>query len=1027
MQEPIGPPAGTPSRPSRWDVLLATLVVGFAFLAASFPARNSDLWLHLAAGRLLASGGYVFGHDPFAYTTGGVYWANHAWLSDLALYLGYQTLGGAGLVALKAAGVALLAALLLRISRGAGPFWVAGGCVLLAVLAMSPRLLLQPACASLVLLAVCLWLLTLGGRALYFLPAVVALWVNVDEWFLLGPLTVALFAGGQLLAATNSPRVPAWLVPACLVACLFSPHHYHALTLPDALSPTVWASGLRHDVRFAPLFASPWRWEPLARVHLAAWAFFVLLALCLFSFGVNRPARRSGRLPVVLGFTLLAVWQVRLVPFFAVVAGPITALNLREVLAARPFTTLGRSAVLVASLALILLAGPGWLQGFQRRDRALGWDIVPDPSLKRLAETLTRWRREGALPEGARTFAVHPEAAHYFAWFAPGEKSFLDGRLRLFVPVADDYLRVCRAVGIGGRKGSAVGTDSPSEGEGVLRAYDIVGVVVYDPDLRRLGPALKTVSRSPDHWEILRIDGKALFVGGAGRSLTPGLPSFDAGQAAFAPGEDEALPPAPGNGPAALARPRVWWDAYLERPGGSSWEADAAAIYLRLFGEEAGRQLARQQVAVRARHMAGLVGCLAGGGSPGGVASGLLDRVFSPDLGRREAALPLLAVRAARRAVAADPTDANAWFVLGNAYLALDRTTAEAFPQGQGPGSGLLAEVRYVQTVTALVQAVILEPDLAAGHGILARLFQERGYLDLALRHRRAELELARRAGPLPGEDGEAFAGRLEGLEEALREIEATVMTAENRFVVHSDTLAADPLARARLAVSLGLAGKALDEVLLRSHPDLYGIEGLRLLLELLLRTGRAADARDLLDREELQGNPDSLGAYDLPGRSRDGRHWTYRFPACVWFDLCQAAAAGDYNRASGVLQALRERLKQGAGPLRDRLVPALAGRLTAEVGMGAAPEAILYRLFVRLDRDPLVGLLGQSQFIPVERADLHVLEGMLLLERGLPARAGEHFGLALETYRRAADTVAALPGLPLALHYRARVRRFER
>jgi tetratricopeptide (TPR) repeat protein len=821
MQEPIGPPAGPPARPSRWDVLLATLVVGFAFLAASFPARNSDLWLHLAAGRLLASGEYVFGHDPFAYTTEGVYWANHAWLSDLALYVGYRTLGGAGLVALGAAGVALLAALLLCISRGVGPFWVAGGCVLLAVLAMSPRLLLQPACASLVLLAVCLWLLTRGGRALYFLPAVVVLWVNVDEWFLLGPLTVALFAGGQLLAPPDSPRVPAWLVPACLVACLFSPHHYHALTLPDELSPAVWGSGLRHDVRFAPLFASPWRWEPLARVHLAAWAFFVLLALCLFSFAVNRPARRSGRLPVALGFALLAAWQVRLVPFFAVIAGPITALNLREVLAARPLTALGRPAVLVASLALIALAWPGWLQGFQRRDRALKWDVVPDPSLKRMAETLTRWRREGALPTGARTFAVHPEAAHYLAWFAPGEKSFLDARFRLFVPVADDYLRVCRAVGMAGGKASAEGNDSPSEGEGVLRTYDIVGLVVYDPDLRRLGPALKTVSRSSGRWAILRIDGKALFLRRAGRSLIPGLASFDTGRAAFAPEEDEALPPAPGNGPAALARPRAWWDAYLERPGRSSWEADAAAVYLRLFGEDAGRQRARQQVAVRARHMAGQVGCLAGGGSAGGVALGLLDEVFVPDLGRREAALPLLAVRAARRAVAADPTDASAWFVLANAYLALDRTTAEAFPQGQGFGFGLLDEVRYVQTVTALVQAVNLDPELAAAHGMLARLFQERGYLDLALEHRRAELELARRAGPLPGEDGEAFAGRLHGLEEAFREIEAAVMAGENRFVVHSDTLAADPLARARLAVELGLADKALDEVLLRSHPDL--------------------------------------------------------------------------------------------------------------------------------------------------------------------------------------------------------------
>jgi len=40
----------------------------------------------------------------------------------------------------------------------------------LAVLAMSPRLLLQPACLSLLLLAVCLWLLLRGGRVVHAGP-----------------------------------------------------------------------------------------------------------------------------------------------------------------------------------------------------------------------------------------------------------------------------------------------------------------------------------------------------------------------------------------------------------------------------------------------------------------------------------------------------------------------------------------------------------------------------------------------------------------------------------------------------------------------------------------------------------------------------------------------------------------------------------------------------------------------------------------------------------------------------------------
>src|SRR5262245_29460293 len=40
----------------RLDVALVALVLGLAFLLAAFPVRNSDFWLHLATGRLIAAG-----------------------------------------------------------------------------------------------------------------------------------------------------------------------------------------------------------------------------------------------------------------------------------------------------------------------------------------------------------------------------------------------------------------------------------------------------------------------------------------------------------------------------------------------------------------------------------------------------------------------------------------------------------------------------------------------------------------------------------------------------------------------------------------------------------------------------------------------------------------------------------------------------------------------------------------------------------------------------------------------------------
>lgn len=1012
MTEPAdaSPPPPTRPRPSWLEAVLAVLVVAFAFLAASFPVRNSDFWRHLAAGRLLAHSEHTFGVDPFAYTTAGVYWANHAWVYDLALYLGFRSLGGAGLVAVKAAAAAVLAVLLLRLSRSdevRGPFWLRAGCVLLAVLALSPHLLLQPACLSLLLLAVCLLLLRAGGRALVALPAVIALWVNLDAWFLLGPLLVLLcWLGERLDPAASARRLPLWLLPACLVACLLSPHHVHALTLPPELSPAVRAA-FGTDPRFAGLFASPWQLAALAPAggcNLALWAFFVLLALGVVSFAVNGRARRSWRLTVWLAFALLAAWQTRLIPYFAVVAGPIAALNLGERLPARSGVRLGSATVLLAAVALIALTWPGWLQGFHRRDRPLGWSVRPDPALRRAAVTLTRWREHATASTAAHAFAAHPDVAHYCAWFAPGERCFIDSRLSLFMHVARDYRSLCRALE------TAPGT---ADLDRLLAEHGIDRVVLYDPDLRRLGPALRHAAEPEGR--PLRVEGHAVILGR--NDLNGGPPPFDADRLAFAP-DDGTLPPAD-DGPKELARALLWWERLLRRPTGSAWEADAAAVYLRLFEDGAGRQQQRQQQAVLARFATGLVGG-ASAGPLGAIVPIGQDGVFLADIGERPAALPLLSVRAARRAVAEHPDDADAWFVLAQAYRTLVRGTAEASPHVSLPP---LAQVREVQTATALVQAVTLRPELAAGHEALALLYAERRFFDLALHHRSVQLRLVRDAGRLPREEAAAFAARVELLEQAVEQMRTAVEDAENRFVIHAQPLTADPLARARLAVQLGLAGKALDGVLLHSHADLYGVDGLRLLLELLLATGRVADAAELLDRPEMRRNPDGLGLYDLTGTRPDGRRWAYRFPARDWFDVCRWAAAGHYDRAAAALERLRGRLGGEGEAVMTRLRPELALRLTADVGLGAVPEAVPLRLRAALERERVTGWLLLGQFLPVERADLHALEGILLLESGRPVRADEQFHRALELYRDAPETVPALPGLPLTLRFRERLR----
>ncbi len=63
------------------------LAAALAVLARSFTvALNTDVWFHLAAGRLIWEQRGVPAVDSWSYTAAGQRWINHEWLADLILY-----------------------------------------------------------------------------------------------------------------------------------------------------------------------------------------------------------------------------------------------------------------------------------------------------------------------------------------------------------------------------------------------------------------------------------------------------------------------------------------------------------------------------------------------------------------------------------------------------------------------------------------------------------------------------------------------------------------------------------------------------------------------------------------------------------------------------------------------------------------------------------------------------------------------------------------------------------------------------
>jgi tetratricopeptide (TPR) repeat protein len=967
------PQSQTAARPAQkskaLELVLAGGAVVLALLIASTVIHNSDYWLHLATGRLLAHGQYHFGTDPFAYTSEGTYWVNHSWLLDGAVYLLHSVVTDTGVAVLKALLIAALALLLLDVHRPGTGLALPSACTLMALVAMSPRLLMQPVLASILLLGLSLWLLWrphAGGpsRPLVLLLLFV-LWVNVDDWFWLGPVLVGLFWLGERLGGPR--RTPGWLAPAGLAVCLLNPHHLHAFRLP---------------AEFYRLAALPWvlsiRWRSLDAVSLADCAFVGLLVLGIWSFARNRPGLRSWRLPVWLVFAVLGAWQVRAVAFFAVVSAPIAALNLQDRQAEQAMASnrqrLPRWGLLGAEVGLVALALLGWLHGFHPEGLHVGWGARPDASLERVTATL----REGRFGPHGRIFNSHPDVANYGAWFCPGEKFFFHSGLTALKAQTSEFEVLRRSLNSG---------VSSEEAATILDRYGVTHLIVYDPVLDRLLETERRLNRGPSSWSLVRIDGQALVYRRGSVAEPAGDFQTHAERLAYLAGDSSAeFPAAPEQGPSRGPREPWDWHRLVQPPAAASWESAAASALLRAAEDEALPSRFRWGSIV----LTELIGQSA---LPAGVATdaAVLCRVLHTDafLGDElSPAQPLLAVRAARAALAANSDDAVAWLRLGQAYFTLRSAAGGPANERSLPPLGML---RQVQIATALENAVIAQPGLLKAHDTLALVYLEQGFLDAALAHFQAVLDITRRAGRQLNESPDAFATRITKLESQAKDLERKVQDSQNKFVSRVGEVGDNVLSKANLALRLGLARHALENVLDKAQYLQFGTEGARLELELMLRLGQAARARSLLTDPEISNNRDRLGETEIAGAPGQ-----YRFGAHSWLLACTNAALGDYEEAGAGLIEILVQLDKEVSTRLPVLAHQLRIYLAAEIALGSHPPPLLGRIVPQEQRDYWTALFNSGDLRYRAMADLTAVAAVLELERGRPAVAESQLRTAL-------------------------------
>jgi hypothetical protein len=741
-------PADSAPQEPAWfhlfDHLLASLAVVLVFFLASFPARNSDVWLHLASGKRIVAGEYFpGGQDPFSYSAADRVWVHHSWLFDIVAYLTYSV-HQYGLVLFKAVLLTAAFGLLLVLRRPGFALWPWSLCLAVAALAAAPQFVMRSSVASLLFLSLTLVLLFRGSqlfarswRWVVAVAVVFWLWAMCDQWFFLGPFALLLALVGESIqrywqrdespaSETTSPPLtqaqpreeavdalgplpPRSVLLGALIlgvaACTLTPLHVRIWELPVELT-----GAAVQDPRLEQLFLGP-----LDRVYYSspsfgrnlnglAYAILLLGGGALLAFGVGR--LQLAHVVLWLGMAAVSLQSLSAIPFFAVVAVPLMAGQLNQVSSQVRWTgwtsvrsrllflgsVLGRWVTFAALLLALACAWPGWLHpapGHPSARRHVGWTVDPDPALVQVAQRLQQWREEGKLPPEARGFLASTELANYCAWFAPAEKVFINSRYTHHKPELAVLGAVRGALGLHLR-GESPGSEelarqlAPWKVE-YLGVHFTVIEARRQPELTALVQQL--LWQDEEHFSLWYLDGRTTLGGWRERTGRE-QPTFhqlklDVLELAFG----EKVPRLPSLAVQPIP-PRLGWEAdfvqYPRWPSPAIDEALGWAQYSRFLEARHQQYLLAIQITLQAAdHILGGSGLL-------------LHATPTWPASAEQLAVPFLALRAARRAQADDPNDPDAYAVLAEA-LSLPRLP-------------LSIDERSVARVTALRQCLARMP-----------------------------------------------------------------------------------------------------------------------------------------------------------------------------------------------------------------------------------------------------------------------------------------------------------------------------
>jgi hypothetical protein len=442
-------------RPDVADVVGLLFVVG-GFCLGVRPLFDNSLFTHIATGRLILESGIPH-QDPYSFTASGQPWVVQSWLASLAYGLVERAAGGIGLRLFAGVLLALLMALVWRLTKPAGGLLARVAIAALFLLSSSAFLSPRPVVFGLVLLALSLLVVTEARDPRWLVP-IMWVWVNSHGSFPLGLVAIAaVIAGGWLDGQRDRSnwRPVLWALGGTALGAL-NPLGPVLLTFPVTLL------GRMEILSRVVEWQSPSFSESYARLFLV---YTVIAVLAL----VRRPSYRAA-LPLVV-FVGAALLGQRNIPIAALVMIPGLSSSLAGLGENR-----GVERGLVPRLAAVAVVAAGVV---------VAANVLAQPSfdLNGYPVDAIRWLAQEDLIGPSHRVATEDTAGNTLELlYGAGAGTFFDDRYDMYpLDLSKDYLLVN-----GGLPGW----------QDALDRHDVHYVM-----WSRTGPLAQLVAQSPD-WRI---------------------------------------------------------------------------------------------------------------------------------------------------------------------------------------------------------------------------------------------------------------------------------------------------------------------------------------------------------------------------------------------------------------------------------------------------------------------------------------------------------------------------------------------